>query len=233
MIVVLITLCLFGFKLDLFSYFQVIFLIKSSVAEWITALGTLMAVVVSLLIAIGGNKLRHLVEKPDIQLKNSLKNIQPDKAKGIEQGHTRLLFFNEGNATAKGVEIYVTSIKPNGKKREHFLPVPLSWTHDGKSRRDFHPNQFGYLDLCRIENINDTSSNPKLVLAAGGGVSTYEQIDHGENELELVIFQESGENKYYHLRLAWKRGDKNVEVVDFNEIPTRKNERYKRQCMKK
>jgi hypothetical protein len=207
---VILTLIFFGFEIPVLSGFQIQYSLPGSKVDWLTAFSTLAAVIVSLTIAVAGKSMKNLFYKSNIEYIDKLQNIQ------TTQGHTRLLFKNMGNDTAREVEIYVTEIIDNGQKRADFLPVPLSWTHDGRSRRNFHPNQFGYLDLCRLDDVSANSLNPKLVLSAGAGVPNYEVITEGETEISLMMFQQSGQLKIFQANVFWERGNPYVNVVSLS-----------------
>ncbi len=191
--------------------------VQGSASEWITALGTLGAVIVALAIAIFGKSIGEWFYKSDIKVIESLENTQLNRNSQITSGHTRLFVENKGRATAEEVEIYVNNIWHNGHARRGYLPVPLYWTHNG-SKRDFHPKQYGYLDLCRRDNVNDNNSTPRLVLFAGGGVPAYEDLDRGKTELELVIFQKSGQLKKYKVNLEWRLPLPYTEVTKIQDI---------------
>lgn len=195
---------------------QISFMVQGSLPEWLTAIGTLLAVFSALGIAIYGRSLGEWRYKSDLRIVKPLENIQPES--NHTTGQTRLLIKNEGNAISEDVEVYVNKLLDNGHERRNFLPVPLYWTHWGSSKRNFHPNQFGYLDLCRRAEINDPNEIPKLVLQAGAGVSTYENIRSGKTELELIFFQKSGEIRKYKILLEWRRGQPYAHVAKHTEI---------------
>lgn len=204
-------LIIFGFNSPLLPKFQITYVMPSSWAEFLTAIGTMSAVIVALF----GDWIRNKLFPSKILLVDFWQNIQGN------QGHTRLLFRNIGRATAYEVEVYVNKIIDNGQLRVGFLPVPLIWTHTAviETKRDFHPKQFGYyLDLCRIDDINSPNIGPKLPLIFGAGVKNYESIYHGKTTLELVISQKSGDLINYDINLEWIRGkDKFVRVIGFTK----------------
>lgn len=177
----------------------------------IIAFGTLAAVVVALF----GDWIRTKLFPSKVRLIDKWQNIQNN------QGHTRLLFRNVGSTTAYEVEVYVSKIFDAGQERPGFLPVPLIWTHtaDATTKRDFHPKQYGYyLDLCRIDDINNPSIEPKLPLIFGAGVATYQDIYHGKTTLQIVISQKAGDLINYDVNLEWIKGqDQFVRVLDFRK----------------
>lgn len=200
----LTTLLVFGFNTPFLPDFQVKYTISGSQPEWVTALSTIGAVLAALGIAVWSKSLGELFYKSNIVIKDKLENIQENR-QGEKQGHTRLLFENQGNATAEDVEVYVSNIYDEDQSRANFLPVPLSWTHDGRSRRSFHPNQYGYLDFCRIDNVDNPNKTPKLVLVAGGGIPAYEDISSNTNKIELTVFEKSGQTKKYEVSIEYRR----------------------------
>lgn len=210
----LLALLIFGFNTPLLPEFQITYGIPSSWPEWLTALGTIGTALVAVIIAIWRDDLEKLLHRPKMIIHtNSLENIQN------HQGQTRLIFENKGKATARDVEVYINKIFDNNTDaRENFIAVPLSWTHDGRPKRDFHPNQFGYLDLCRINNVGAPSKDPVFVLSAGAGVPTYQEIKSGKTKIELIIFQASGQKNIYEVHLSWKEPQQNVNVASIKKI---------------
>lgn len=197
-------------------YFLIIsieFKAESSIADWLSAIGSVSAALAALTIAIWGKSLKNIFYKPNLELLGAIENIQNN------QGHTRLIFKNQGNATAEEVEAYVNNVTDNGVLRAGFLPVPLSWTHNGwPPSRSFHPNQVGYLDLCRRDDINDLNSKPILVLAAGAGVPLYQDIYSGETKIKLVVYQKSGQVIFYELILKWQLDVSYVHLEKFTQL---------------
>lgn len=215
---ILVTLIIFGFNTPLLKYFQVSFTVPGSQTEWLTAIGTLTASIIALIIAIWGDRLKNWGGyRPNILLVDKFENIQENELQQ-KQGHTRLLFENKGKATAVEVEAYVTNIYDNNIPRRNFLPVPLSWTHDGRSVRNFHVNQFRHLDFCRRDNTEDVNSIPNLVLAAGAGIPAYQKINIDTNKIELTLFQKSEEKGKYEINIQWEQNYPWVKVVNFKKI---------------
>lgn len=198
------TVIILGFITSILPGFQISYILEGSQADWATAFATIAATVSALIIAIWGKSLGSLFYQPNVILRDKLMNIQTNTA-GKKQGQTRLLFENIGNMTAEDVEVYVLNVYDVDQPRKDFLPVPLSWTHDGRSRRSFHPRQFGYLDFSRINDMDDPNSAPHLVLVAGAQIPTYEDILPITNKLDLIIFEKSGQVKKYEIFLDYKR----------------------------
>lgn len=207
----LVTLLIFGFNTPFLPKFQITYSNQSSWPEFLTAIGTLLAVVVALF----GDWIRYKLFPSDVHIVDIWQDVQGN------QGQTRLLIRNIGKYTAYEVEVYLNKIVDNGVNRQGFLPVPLIWTHTAgiETKRNLHPNQFGYyLDLCRLEKINDPSIEPKVPLIFGAGVDAYEKIYHGTTILKIVISQKSGEQIKYDVNLEWIRGqDQFVRVLDYRK----------------
>ena len=194
---------------------QVTLIINKDIVGWITALATTAAV----FIALFGKEMREFIFPSNIKIVSPKENLQIPNPElhASTQGHTRLLVKNFGKTSAYDVEVYVTKLTDPDCIREDFLPVPLCWTHNGL-KRSFHPNQFGYLDLCRIDKRGDY---PKLALIPGAGVFNYETILEGTTILELTTFEASGKVKIYNVTLNWKPGMEIVNVISI--VPLTEN----------
>lgn len=131
--------------------------------------------------------------------------------------YIRLNFSNEGIVTAEDVEVYVSNIYENGAPRQGFLAVPLMWTHSGLFSRKFHPNQWGYLDFCRVDLLSQDKI-PQLVLRAGHGVSAYQDIHEGDTKIELTIFDKSGQTKKYSIDIYWEKTEPKLEARNILEV---------------
>lgn len=208
----LVTLLVFGFGFPILPKFRISYSVPTLWPEFLTAIGTLLAIVVALF----GDWIRSKLFPSKISLTDKWQNTQNN------QGQTRLLFRNIGSTTGYEVEVYVNRIVDNGQIRQGFLPVPLIWTHTAgvETKRDIHPKQFGYyIDLCRIDDITIPGIQPKIPLIFGAGVAKYQDIYHGRTTLELVVSQKSGDLIYYEVDLEWLKGkDQFVRVLDFRKI---------------
>lgn len=215
---ILVALFVFGFNTPLLPKFQVQYTINSSQSDWITAVSTLAAVFIALLIAVYGERLKEYgAVRPAIELIDSLENIQENRD-GVKQGWTRLVFKNTGGSTAEEVEVYVSQIFDFNKPRENFIAVPLSWTHDGRSRRNFHSHQYGYLDFCLYANAGKKGGFPHLVLTAGAGIPTYEEIYQFTNKVELTVFQKNGLIKKYLVKIDLASSNPFVRVKKVTQL---------------
>ncbi len=211
----LLTLLVLGFNTPLLPKFQIQYTLQGSQSDWLSAIGTLFATITALVIAIWGKSLRKLSFWSDIRIIDSQVNFQPSKeGRG---GYVRFLFKNYGNDTAEDVEVYIDHIQDNDSDRLNFLPVPLRWTHDGRSKRSFHPNQYGYLDFCNVHDIGNRSDGAHFTLAAGSGVPSYEQIATGKSQLHLIIFQKSGQIKKYNVNISYNISDKVPNITNIAE----------------
>lgn len=178
----------------------------ASFVEWVTAIGTMGTAIIALVVIFWEKNLKQLFIKPDIVLTEWVGNEQE------KQGHTRLIFENRGKDFAEDVEVYISNIIEEGKPRINFLPVPLNWTHWSYLPRIIHQHQFRYLDLCRIDNVDDENCKPKLALSAGQNVPAYESINEGLTELEITLFQKSGQVIMRKVLLEWYKGDRFVKA---------------------
>jgi hypothetical protein len=207
---ILFALLFFGFNTPLLYRFRITYSIPASWPEFLTAIGTIATSIIAVVLA-----LRDYFYKPNMKLINNRENIQ--RSANVAQGHTRLEFINDGNGTGKNVNVYIEHIIDNDIPRPDFLPVPLSWTHDGRYFRNFPPKEIWFLDLCRKENVNNNQF-PHLVLAAGEGVKNYEALYPGKTILQLKISDESGRIRRYKIVLIWQKGDPYVRVKSKSEI---------------
>lgn len=209
-------LIIFGFSTPLLPQFQIAYSIPSSWPEFLTAIGTILAAVIALIVALWGETLKKLFYMSDMKLIEYHENLQTSRD-DVTQGHTRLKFLNDGGSVAEDVIVYVSEIIEQGSPRPEFLPVPLSWTHDGRYIRNFAPHEIWYLDLCRKNNIED-GNKPVLVLAAGQQVPTYEDINEGKTTLIIRLSQKSGQIRDYQIDLFWKFENHYVKVKGINEV---------------
>lgn len=212
----LVALIIFGFNTPLLPNFRIVYTIPASWPEFLTAVGTILAVVVALSVALWGETLKRLFYKSNMRLIDYHENLQKSRT-GLTQGHTRLKFLNDGQSIAEDVIVYVNTIIEQGHPRPDFLPVPLSWTHDGRYIRNFAPHEIWYLDLCRRNNIVD-DNKPVLVLAAGQQVPTYEDINEGMTILKIKLSHKSGEIRNYTIALFFEAGLPYVKVKKIKEI---------------
>lgn len=206
---VLIILALLGVTLYVLS-FRVVIKIDTNLIGIVEAIVTTLGI----LLALFHREILGKIFYPNIQIVGWKANLQTPQPtiNAPTSGQTRLLIANNGKAPAYDVEIQVTKITdPQGVIREDFLPVPLSWTHDGRARRKLHINQRCYIDLCRRDDISKQVEGPKLVLAAGMGVFNYEVICEGISKLELTIFERLG-IKTYEILISYTLNEPVVRV---------------------
>lgn len=208
---IILTLFIFGFHIPLLPNLQIDYSLPGSYSEFLTAFGTILTGGVAVTLALWGRTIRNFFYKSNMRLVDHYENIQNT------QGQTRLKFINEGKSVAENVIVYIDRIEDNGQIRSDFLPVPLSWTHDGRYMRDFAPKEPWYLDLCRIKNIKESKSRPHLVLAAGQGVPNYEVVFEGNTKFLIRLSHKSGQIRNYEVDLTWKPGKPYATVVRINE----------------
>lgn len=209
-------LIILGFNTPILPKFQIVYPIPSSWPEFLIALGTILTAIVALALGLWGKTLGQIFYRSNILLIGHHENIQTYRD-GRQEGHTRLKFLNDGRSIAQDVMVYIDELTEDGSPRPNFLPVPLSWTHDGNYKRDFAPHEIWYLDLCRKDNIADNEI-PILVLAAGQGVIEYDNLNEGETILRINVSHESGQFSIYRVFLYWQSGSNFVQVIDLNEI---------------
>ncbi len=211
----LIALIIFGFNTPLLPKFQIIYSLPASWPEFSTAIGTISAALVALFLGLWGI-LKDVVNKPNMKRIDHYENPQANR-QNITQGHTRLKFLNDGSKVAEDVIVYVDKLIEDGNPRPNFLPVPLSWTHDGRYIRNFAPHEVWFLDLCRKDNI-ENDQNPILVLGAGQGIPDYEDIHEGNTTLRIRLSHKSGQIRNFQIDLDWHFGNTFVQVLNFFEV---------------
>ena len=114
------------------------------VPEWLTAIGTVAAVVVALFLAVFHEHLRRWWWHPTLEIR--LRNSPPDSHRTIWTHQARNLalpcyYFrirvhNSGNASAENVEVFIERIERRRADGEYenwqqFLPLNLLWSHYG------------------------------------------------------------------------------------------------------
>lgn len=213
----LFALLIFGFNTPLLQNFQINYSLPTTWPDLLTAIGTILTAIVAISFGVWGKTLNEMFYKPDILLIGYLENLQNNRSDTI-QGHTRLKFINKGGSVAENVMVYINEVTEGGYPRPNFLPVPLSWTHDGRYMRNFASKEVWYLDLCRKDNINDYITKPILVLAAGQGVPNYEDINEGETILKIRLSHKSGQIRNYEVKLTWENRKNYVKVKSFSEV---------------
>ncbi len=164
----------------------------SDLAFW----AILVASFTSLLIAGGIGK----YIKPFLWIKPNLKTLKLELYSQSSL-YWRLPIKNVGNQIAKDVQVEVTQVIDNGKRRSNFLAVPLRWTHLNCESRDILPSQTAYLDVIDFRNayaLIEEKGFAKIITRKSGGVDHFQSLKPGKTTLEITIFQESG-GKIYSL----------------------------------
>jgi hypothetical protein len=215
---VIFTFFFFGSIIPLIPNLNINYTVQSSKSDWVISILTLLSLLGAFAIAIWGQRFHKLGNyKANIKIVKSIENIQ-ENDRHEKQGHTRLIFENTGKNIAEDVEVYVDKIYDNNNLRNDFISVPLTWTHSGLFKRSFQEKQYGYLDLCRIDNIDDKNDIPKLVLTAGAGIPNYQDLNEGNTILRLMIFQKDERRKIYKIHLNWKKGKPFIHVAKIVKI---------------
>jgi hypothetical protein len=141
--------------------------------DWLTAIGTLAAVVVALLLAIFHEHLRALCWHPALEL---LYEHQPpdshlttltNRQTGVQAAcyYFRIRVRNGGNARAKNVEVFVEEVshrRADGvfQRQEDFLPLNLLWSHYGQPYFPSIPP--GVYKHCDFGHVVDPSLRNKF-----------------------------------------------------------------------
>ena len=114
-------------------------------AEWLTAIGTLLAVIVALVLALWGQQISQWLTHPVLYLDAKVQQPDADKVQRWSQlagGHVinlgeyyffRLSVSNTGNAAAKDVQIFLSKVEQLKAKHaeniSRFTPMNLVWTN--------------------------------------------------------------------------------------------------------
>ncbi|MBI2621991.1 MAG: hypothetical protein HYW63_05110 [Candidatus Levybacteria bacterium] len=166
-------------------------------------IGTIIASLTALVIAIWGRGLKRLGYKPKIEIVDLIQNNQNPSL-----DLWRLVIKNSGNDTAKKVQVDIVEVFDDGNKvRKNFLPIPLRWTHLDTESREILPNQTVYLDLFEHINRGKDITNLQFFLRFG---SRYAQeikdfcfLEEGDSKINLKIFQESGDSLEITIYAKW------------------------------
>lgn len=179
---------------------------ETTVADWMTAFGTVFAVAAAIVTPWVVNYLNYKPKKSKFVFeKCSVINQDPasseDDKNSLRLLHVgRLVVKNIGRHKAVAAEAFIEKVVSNGDVRKNFIPMPLVWTHGRLSKtgpivRDIYPNQTVYLDI--FNHIYDYSyagnSNVVFTVAAGHNNDNLSQMNSGESELFIKIYQESGQ----------------------------------------
>src|SRR5580704_6370844 len=127
---------------------------KFFTAEWLTALGTVGAVVLALSLALYGEQVKRWTFHPALRLRAHVRRPDGDKVsrwaqfqdgRRIDLGESwyfRLAVSNDGNETAEDVQVFLAKVeRKHGHKFEkviRFTPMNLRWTNtdDERTSRD-------------------------------------------------------------------------------------------------
>lgn len=191
-----------------------------SIPDWLTAIGTVGAVIV----ALGVNWWNNKPKKSNLIVKG-ISIVNQDNAETEEEKNSprllsvgRIIIHNNGKYKASSVEACIEKIYFEGKEREDFFPMPLVWTHGqlnkkGHTIRDIYPNQTVYLDIFNqiYDNYYVGENIVKLAVAAGLDNDNLSGMNLGESELLIKLYQESGQVNEIHLKTVWD--SKNIPTI--------------------
>ena len=208
---VLVALSIFGLNTPFLPHFRINYTVPGSWPEYLTAIGTLGAVIISLF----GESLKKWIRPSKVEIVDKSCLIQTGTG---DLGVSRLRLRNTGSGVARNVCVYVDTIYNELTcERKNFLPVPLRWTHDGNCQRDLMEGQYWHIDLVEV-NRTSNKYYAYLVLFAGGGIDQYQKIEVGKTILKLVVYHSLG-SKIYEVKIEWNpnKGDKYVSISNFKE----------------
>lgn len=193
--------------------------------DWIKAIGTLAAVVVALVIAIFGEKLKHWAVRPRLSLRK-VRVGRPD-SEGTRRISTRteadegtayffrLAIRNRGNTAAHDVQVFLNSVERvvNGEREEvtAFTPMNLVWSYRGSATLPtLLPNMPPtYCDLIHVDEPtptleSDEKRGAQLVLDVefpsntGGHV-----LGAGTYYLHIILAGANCRPRYYRLEVIF------------------------------
>jgi hypothetical protein len=179
---------------------------ETSTIDWITAIGTVSAVVVALITPWIINSLNNKPKKSKLVVVGS-SVINQDTAEGeIEENIKHLLnvgriaIKNIGEHKAVAAEAYLEKVFLDDAERKNFIPMPLVWTHgqlnkSGPAIRDIYPNQTVYLDIY-YQIYDDGYVNNNIVdfsLATAFDNKNLSFLGIGRSKILISIYQESGQ----------------------------------------
>jgi len=177
--------------------------------EWLTAIGTVGAVIVALVLALFGEKIGRLVVRPKLSLRK-VRVGRPDSERtrrvtmtGANAGIAyffRLAILNRGNTAAHDVQVFLESVERvvNGKPEEvtEFTPMNLVWSYRGSATLptllpDMPPT---YCDLAHVDE-----PKPEVDLKEKQAASLVLDVEFPPNTGGHVL--DAG-TYYFHLILA-------------------------------
>lgn len=156
----------------------------------------------AILVAFGGYFLADYLRR-----KPNKSNLVIEGAKVFPQNGQyigRLIIKNSSEFKADSVEANVEQVFDNGDSRKDFLPVPLWWTHNqfkknDISQRSIYGNQTVYLDIFSYIQGSEFRLQTPIK-----GVSTFDKIDRGETEIEIKLYQDSGQKPVIQkVKISW------------------------------
>lgn len=181
---------------------------SNNLSDWLT----FFAVIVALSAPFLHNWLSNKPKKSKLVLQSAHVCNQDNGLSTYYMG--RLIIKNKGKFIAKSVEPNINNLEAKQDKK-FFFPVPLQWTHyqiskKNPSIRDIYPNQSVYLDLFYFDKNKKTA---KFTITAGKGLSELEDIVIGENKVNIVIYQKSGQVDSFKLKIVWDNEDSVPKII--------------------
>lgn len=192
-----------------------------SITDWLTAIGTVGAVIVALLIA-SASILKKWIQRPilTVDFENKPPFARPPTPTMI-QGTTpgfgyfmRLRVTNTGKSMARDVEGRLMRVFDASTKTERndFDPTNLHWAgHTGQNRLDIHKTAYEFIDLAYPQTANDiiniytTETEPR-------GISW--GLPRGDYIFDVVFFGKNTEpvERFYLLKMnaGW--------IVKWNDV---------------
>jgi hypothetical protein len=144
---------------------------SSELAQWVEAIGTMLAVIVALAVALFQDKMRAWIMRPklDVSIDVSPPDCHktqigvsyvttPGTTEYIDAYRFRLEVTNSGNEKAESVEVFAARLLEQQADRTFkevnwFLPMNLAWSHFEESPQrflDISPGTYKHCDLAHI-----------------------------------------------------------------------------------
>ncbi len=161
-----------------------------SIAQWVSGIAALLV----FFYALYRDNISYHFRKPKLKFVKIIKSSQKSECV------CRLVIKNDSNHLAKNVEFDIERIIHNKKRRENFIPAPLSWTHNNKNPfRDIYPKQTTYLDVITIKE----NKNPMVYAPNIWDIPNLVEIKEGSTTLELKYYTENGKTDSLKLEVNW------------------------------
>lgn len=188
-----------------------------SVAEWLSGIGTILAVIAALFLAIGAEPLKRFVQRlwgrVQIRYDSQIEQLYQIGAPGLLK--TRLKVTNNA-PLSDTFKVFVTEIRG----RDDFIEVPLVWMHghaEGEKAatvREVGARESAWVDLVTVGNKWQSTLGMFLYLdlGAGVGVRSLHLLDLGKTELVLRIDPSYGKPVSYEVIVDWDGSYRHPEI---------------------